>query len=154
MLFTGKRNGPIYVFGVLLVLCSYHDVYLCNSAEPSCILHGCLADPFYPSPNSFHDFLLRFRQLFAHVKDILVGYLISSKSTPSFKRVGVDDYLGMGLKGYAMLNELLPLIGRSFELASLRQLGTNIFDGIDGTRTQSFDVLSELQKPDKQDVFR
>lgn len=83
-----------------------------------------------------------------------MGYLISSKSTPSFKRIGVDDYLSMGLKGYAMLNELLPLIGRSFELANLRQLGTNISDGINGTRTQSFDVLSELQKPDKQDVFR
>jgi hypothetical protein len=55
----------------------------------------------------------------------------------------------MGLKGYAIFNELLPLIRRPFKLANLYQLGTNIPDGVDGTRTQSFDVLNELQKFDR-----
>ena len=79
-----------------------------------------------------------------------MGYLISNNLTPSFKRMDVDTHLGVSLKGYAMLNELLPFISRPFELANLCQLGTNISDGVDGTRTQSFDVLNELQKLDQQ----
>jgi hypothetical protein len=137
-------------FGVQLVLCD-HGIYLrcSNSAVPIDILHGCLADPFYPSPNTFHNLPLRFRQIFAHVKDILVGYLIGSELTPSFKLVGVDDHLGMGLKGYAMLDKLLPLIRRPLELADLYQLGANIFNGVDSTRTQALNVLNELQKLDQ-----
>jgi hypothetical protein len=60
--------------------------------------------------------------------------------------VNVNAHLGMGLKDYAMFDELLPLIRRPFELANLYQLDTNISDGIDYTRTQSFDMLDELQK--------
>ena len=130
---------------------SYECVHRCgsNSGGLSCILHGCLADPFYPFPNSFHNLPLRLRQFFAHVKDILVGYLIASELTPSFERVDVDTHLGMGLKTHAILNELLPLIRRPFELANLCQLGTNVSDGVDGTRTQSFNMLNELQKLDQ-----
>ncbi len=65
----------------------------------------------------------------------------------------MDAHLGMGLKGYAMFDELLPLIRRPFELTNLYQRGTNISDGIDGARTQSFDVLDELQKLDQR-LFR
>jgi hypothetical protein len=63
--------------------------------------------------------------------------------------VGVDDHLGMGLKGYAMLDKLLPLIRRPLELADLYQLGANIFNGVDSTRTQALNVLNELQKLDQ-----
>lgn len=59
----------------------------------------------------------------------------------------------MGLKGYAMFDELLPLIRRPFELTNLYQLDTNISDGIDYARTQSFDMLDELQKLD-QSLFQ
>ncbi len=58
-------------------------------------------------------------------------------------------HLSMGLKGYAMLDELLPLIRRPFKLANLYQLGTNISDSVDDTRTQRFDMLDELQKFDQ-----
>jgi hypothetical protein len=67
-------------------------VYSSNSAGPIDTLHGCLADPFYPSPNTFHNLPLRFRQFFAHVEDILMGYLIGRKLTPSFKLVDVDMF--------------------------------------------------------------
>jgi hypothetical protein len=62
---------------------------------------------------------------------------------------GRDAHLGMGLKGNAMFDELLPLIRRPFELTDLYQLDTNIFDGVDYARTQSFDMLDELQKLDQ-----
>jgi hypothetical protein len=58
--------------------------------------------------------------------------------------VNVDAHLGMSLKDFAILNELLPFIRRPFELANLCQLGTDISDGVDSTRTQSLDVLNEL----------
>lgn len=48
-----------------------------------------------------------------------------------------------------MFDELLPLIRRPFELAYLYQLDTNISDGVDDARTQSFDMLGELQKLDQ-----
>lgn len=120
-----------------------------NSVGPSCILHGCLADSFYPSPNSFHNLPLRIRQFFAHVKDILMCHLIENELTPSFRRVNVNAHLGMGLKGYAMFDELLPLIRCPFELTNLYQLDTNISDGVDYARAQRFDMLDELQKPDQ-----
>jgi hypothetical protein len=41
----------------------------------------------------------------------------------------------MGLKSLAILSKLLALIRRPFELANLYQLGTNLFDRIDGTST-------------------
>lgn len=63
-------------------------------------------------------------------------------------------HLGVSLKGYAMLDELLPFIRRPFELANLCQLGTNISDGVDCTRAQSFDVLNELQKLDQQGLLQ
>jgi hypothetical protein len=59
----------------------------------------------------------------------------------------------MGLKGCAVFDELLPLIRRSFEPTNLYQLDTNIFDGVDYARTQSFDMLDELQKFD-QSLFQ
>ena len=80
-------------------------------------------------------------------------YLIEIKLRPSFLCVGVNTHFGMGLKGYAMFDELLPLIGRPFKLTQLYQLDTNIFDGVDYARTQSFDMLDELQKLD-QDLFQ
>jgi hypothetical protein len=55
----------------------------------------------------------------------------------------------MGLKGYAMFDELLPLIRCPFELTNLYQLDTNISDGVDYARTQRFDMLDELQKLDQ-----
>jgi hypothetical protein len=61
----------------------------------------------------------------------------------------VDAHLSMGLKGYAMFDELLPLIRRPFKFANLYQLGTNISDSVDDTRTQRFDMLDELQKLDQ-----
>jgi hypothetical protein len=48
-----------------------------------------------------------------------VGHLIVSELTPSFEHVDVDAHLGMSLKDYAILNELLPLIRSPFELANL-----------------------------------
>lgn len=63
-------------------------------------------------------------------------------------------HLDVSLKGYAMLDELLPFIRRPFELANLCQLGTNILNSVDGTRTQSFDVLNELQKLGQQGLLR
>jgi len=63
--------------------------------------------------------------------------------------VDVNAHLGMGLKGYAMCDELLPLIRRPFELTNLYQLDTNISDGVDDARTQSFYMLDELQKLDQ-----
>jgi hypothetical protein len=48
---------------------------------------------------------------------------------------GHDAHLGMGLKGYAMFDELLPLIRRPFELTNLYELDTNISDDIDYART-------------------
>ena len=50
-----------------------------DSAGLSYILHGCLADSFYPSPNTFHDLPLRIRQFFAHVKDILMRHLVENE---------------------------------------------------------------------------
>jgi hypothetical protein len=44
-----------------------------------------------------------------------------------------------------MFDELLPLIRRPFKLTNLYQLDTNISDGVDYARTQSFDMLGELQ---------
>lgn len=76
----------------------------------------------------------------------LISRKLSRKLSPGFKRARVNSHLGMGLKSYAMFNKLLPFIRRSFELANLYQLGTNISDSVDGTRTQSFDMLSKLQK--------
>lgn len=78
-----------------------------------------------------------------------MGYLIGSELTPRFKLVDADVHLGMSLKGYAILNELLPLIRRPLELANLYQLSANISDGVDSTRTQAFDVLNKLQKLDQ-----
>jgi hypothetical protein len=63
--------------------------------------------------------------------------------------VDVNAHLGMALKGYAMFDELLPLIRRPFELTNLYQLDPNIFDGLDYARTQSFDMLDELQRLDQ-----
>lgn len=73
-------------------------------------------------------------------------HLIENKLRSSFRCVDVNAHLGVGLKGYAMFDELLPLIRRPFELTNLYQLGANISDGIDYARTQSFDMLDELQK--------
>lgn len=73
-------------------------------------------------------------------------HLIENKLRPSFRCVDVNAHLGVGLKGYAMFDELLPLIRRPFELTNLYQLDTNISDGIDYARTQTFDMLDELQK--------
>lgn len=58
----------------------------------------------------------------------------------------MKTHLGMGLKGLATLDEMLPLIRRPFEFANLCQLGTNLPDCIDGTRTQSFYMLDKLRK--------
>jgi hypothetical protein len=80
-------------------------------------------------------------------------HLIENELTPSFRCVDVNAHLGKGLKGYAMFDELLPLIRRPFELTNLYQLDTNISDGIDYARTQSFDMLDELQKLD-QSLFQ
>jgi hypothetical protein len=63
--------------------------------------------------------------------------------------VDVYTHLGMGLNGYAMFDELLPLIRRPFELTNLYQLDTNISDGVDYACTQSFDVLDKLQNLDQ-----
>lgn len=123
-----------------------HDVLrqdLCGSSHR---LHGCLANTLYPSPNSFHNLLLRLSQVFAHIKDILVGYLNRKSINCSFKRADVEAHLGMRLKGLAILNEPLPLIRRPFQLANLYQLGTDFSDLIDSTRTQIFNVLNELRK--------
>ena len=76
-------------------------------------------------------------------------HLIENELAPSFRCVDVNAHLGMGLKGNAMFDELLPLIRRPFELTDLYQLDTNIFDNVDYARTQSFDMLDELQKLDK-----
>jgi hypothetical protein len=76
-------------------------------------------------------------------------HLIENELTPSFRRVDVNAYLGMGLKGYAMFDELLSLIRCPFELTNLYQLDTNISDGVDYARTQRFDMLDELQKVDQ-----
>ena len=48
-----------------------------------------------------------------------------------------------------MFDELLPLIRRPFELTNLYQLDSNISDGVDYARAQSFDMLGELQKLDQ-----
>lgn len=76
-------------------------------------------------------------------------HLIENESVPSFRCMDVDAHLGMGLKGHAMFDELLPLIRRPFELTNLYQLDTDISDGVDYARTQSFDILDELQKLDQ-----
>jgi hypothetical protein len=76
-------------------------------------------------------------------------HLIENKLTPSFRCVGMNAHLGMGLKGYAMFDELLPLIRRPFQLTNLYQLDTNIFDSVDYAPSQSFDMLDELQNPDQ-----
>lgn len=55
----------------------------------------------------------------------------------------------MSLKGFTIFDELLPLIGRPFESTNLYQLNTNLFDGVDDARPQSFDMLGELQKIDQ-----
>lgn len=71
-------------------------------------------------------------------------HLIENELKPGFGCVDVNAHLGMGLKGYAMFDELLPLFKRPFELTNLYQLDTNISHGVDYACTQSFDMLSQL----------
>jgi len=55
-------------------------------------------------------------------------------------------YLGIGLKSLAMLDELLSLVSRPFELANLCQLGTNLSDYVNGIRPESFYMLGQHPK--------
>src|SRR6266436_4785735 len=62
--------------------------YCGNNSAGLSILHGCLADTFYPSPNSFHNLPLRLRQFFAHIKDVIMSYLIANESNAYFQTSG------------------------------------------------------------------
>ena len=75
-----------------------------------------------------------------------MGYLDRESIKCSLKSTDVEAHLRMGLKGLAILNELLPLIRRPFQLANLYQLGTNFSNFIDSARAQIFNVLNELRK--------
>ena len=55
----------------------------------------------------------------------------------------------MRLKGLAVFDKLLTLVRGPFELAILCQLGTDLSDGLNSTRTQIFDMLDELWKHDE-----
>ncbi len=59
----------------------------------------------------------------------------------------------MRLKGFAVFNKLLSLVRGPFELANLYHLSTDLSDGLDGTRTQIFDMLDELLKRDESATF-
>ena len=80
-------------------------------------------------------------------------YLIENELSPRFRCADVNAHLGMGLKGYAMFDELLPLIRCPFKPTDLYKLDTDIFDGVDYCRTQFFDMLDELQRLD-QSLFQ
>jgi hypothetical protein len=59
----------------------------------------------------------------------------------------------MRSKGLAIFDKLLSLVGSPFELANLYHFGTDLSNGLDGTRPQIFDMLNELWKRDESAIF-